>query len=227
MNSLAYFSWPADHCWPSVESVTVPSCQRTALSCRRRSKASCGYGSNCGEAVIVLGHEEIALPSCEAISLAPFFRIDVPVGHVERLGVAHVDSSCPGPTRPSSFDRNTGRFHVVAKTAHHALFLGGDPDQIVADIGRGRVEVLPVLGAVRNRRRSPEQFELELGGEIGEIAALYFSAAATWRFRMRAARVRQVLMRVVVLQVAEQQRVFSSHGTLRIVERSGLLTKSP
>ena len=39
------------------------------------------------------------------------------------------------------------RLHVVAEPAHDGLFLGRQLDAVVLDVGRGGVEILPVLGA--------------------------------------------------------------------------------
>ena len=69
------------------------------------------------------------------------------VGRLERFGIADVYFFLARPGFALGvLDRDAGRLHLVAQPAHHAFFLGGDADQIVADIGRCGFEVLPMLG---------------------------------------------------------------------------------
>ena len=101
--------------------------------------------------------KQTALPIWSAISLAPFFRIDVAVGHLQRFGVADIDLFLPrSPLALRILDRDAGHAHVVAQPAHISLFLGGDADQIVADMRRGGVEPAPMLlrGRCRRSRRT-------------------------------------------------------------------------
>ena len=69
----------------------------------------------------------IALPCAWAISLQPFFRIDVAVGHLERLGVADIDLFLASPDFALGIlDRDAGALQPVAYRPHDALFLGGE-----------------------------------------------------------------------------------------------------
>jgi hypothetical protein len=68
----------------------------------------------------------IALPCRWAISLHAVLHHHVPVGHGQRVGIAHVDLFLPGPHSPLEFSTGMPRpASAVAHRAHHAFFLGG------------------------------------------------------------------------------------------------------
>ncbi len=128
----------------------------------------------------------------------------MPVRHFQHFGVADVDLFLArAPFALGVLDRDAGRLHLVAQPAHHALFLGGDADQVVADIGRGGLQALPVLfaGGIVGFL---EQVELEFGGEVGKVATLLQPRHLLAQNRAR--RMRQVLVRMVVLDVVEDER---------------------
>ena len=93
-----------------------------------------------GEPVIVFGHEGDRLALGIGDLLGAVLQDDVAVGHLQRLGIAHIDLFLAGaPLALGILDRNAGSFHLVAETAHDAFFLGGDTDLVVADVGRSAV----------------------------------------------------------------------------------------
>ena len=65
----------------------------------------------------------------------------MPVGHVERVGIADVDLLLArAPLALGVLDRDAGALQAVADGAHHALLLGGLEDVIVLDVGAGGLQ---------------------------------------------------------------------------------------
>ena len=125
------------------------------------------------------------------------------VGHLQRIGVAHVDLLLARPPLALGvLDRDAGTLQAAADGAHHAFLLAGLEDVIVLDVGAGRLEPLIALG----RRRLVglvEQVELELGGAEG--AHLLGREALHLALEHGARRMRHVVL-VVVEHVAQHQR---------------------
>jgi hypothetical protein len=122
-------------------------------------------GGIAGESVVPLGHEGEGAAERPGDLLAAVLEDDVAVGHVEGLGIAHVDLFLAGaPFALGVLHRNAGAVQAVADGPHDAFFLGGLEDVIVLDVLAGRLEAAVALFAGRVIGLV-EQEELELGGE--------------------------------------------------------------
>ena len=127
----------------------------------------------------------------------------MPIGHLQRVGVADVDLLLPRPPFALRvLDRDAGALQALADGAHDAFLLGGLQDVIVLDVAAGGLEAVEALagGALV---ALVEQIELELGGEVGAHVALLEPGDLGLQDLPR--RMRHLVV-VVIEHVAQHQR---------------------
>ena len=155
-----------------------------------------------GEVGAPFGHEAHRLALQPGDLLDAVLVDDVPVGHLQRLGIDQVELLLAGtPLALALLDRDAGRLHAVADRAHQRLALGGLEDVVVLDVPAGGLEIAVVLLA-GGRIAVVEDVELELGGHLGAVAQRLQPLELALEHRARA--VRQ-LVAVMIGDVAQDQ----------------------
>ena len=113
-----------------------------------------------------------ALPCSQRDLLDAVLVDDVPVRHLQRLGIDQVQLLLARPPLALALlNRDAGRLHAVADRPHQRLALGGLEDMVVLDVPAGGLEIAVALLA-RGRVAVVEDVELELRGHLGGVAEL-------------------------------------------------------
>ena len=120
-----------------------------------------------GQLVVPLGHEGHGLAGEMRDLLDAVLQDDVAVGHLQRIGIAHVDLGLAGaPLALGILHRDPGALQPVADRPHHGLFLGGLEDVVILDVAAGRLQILEALFLSRGIG-FVEKIELQLAGAEG------------------------------------------------------------